>query len=139
MKTFTSIADIPRDVWDAIQASFDIDFRCVDENMDPLPEAQMNPDFHHLDVQRVSGLIKKYNLDVGTSPWACEFKFEDGTEIYFDWFVEEFGGVVRWGDSDLNSLDEHDYELDQETVFNATDTDTQEVEAQYICRFNIID
>lgn len=139
MKTFTATVNIPRDVWDAIHASFDIDFRCVDENMDPLSEAEMDPDFYHLDVQQVSDLIKKYKLDVGTSPWACEFKFEGGFAIYFDWFVEEFGGVVRWGDSDLNSLDEHDMYLEQETVFNETDADTQEVTAQYICKFNIID
>lgn len=112
--TYTAKVQITKEEWEAIQASFSVDLR---EDVEGYNEE----------------IINKYDFRAGTNPNTWIFIFEDGTKIYLDWFVEEFGGVVRWFDeSEMESLDESSYDLQNQTVFDAPNGD------KYICCFEII-
>lgn len=110
---YTDIVKISRKDWEAIQASFFVDLRedeeCYDEEV-----------------------IREHNLRAGTNPLSFEFKFADGTVIYLGWYVEEFGGVVEWGDNNYETLGSEG-ELEVRTEFIDKETDNV-----YVCEFEII-
>lgn len=112
--TYTATVQVTREEWEAIQASFSVDLR---EDIEGYDEE----------------IIDKYDFRVGTNPNTFLFHFADGTRIYCDWFVEEFGGVIRWFDeNELESLDESSYDLQFNTKFEASNED------EYICHFELI-
>lgn len=111
---YTDTVKISRKDWEAIQASFFVDLR---EDGDLYDEE----------------VIRENNLKAGTNPLSFKFKFADKTEIYLGWYVEEFGGVVEWGDNEYNTLGS-EAELDIRTEF--IDEETTNV---YVCEFEIVD
>lgn len=113
-ETFTCTIKIHKDEWEAIQASFHIDLR----EEDPCYNEEV---------------INRYDFRAGTNPANFTFEFADGTKIFLGWYVEEFGGVVEWGDEELNTLDSG-YELATRTEF--IDNESGNV---YVCAFEVLD
>ena len=113
--TYTATATLTRQEWEAIQASFSVDLREDEEGYN-------------------EEVINKYDLRAGTNPIGLNFKFDNGTEIYLGWYVEEFGGLVEWGDDNMNTLST-DYELELETEF--TGSTEKDADCHYVCKIII--
>lgn len=112
-KIYKDVIQITKEEWEAIQASFSIDLREEEQGYN-------------------EEIINKYDFRAGTNPMSFEFNFEDGDIIYLGWYVEEFGGVVEWGDKEGSTL-ESGYDLDTHTKFTDNNGNV------YVCEFEIMD
>lgn len=115
MKRYKATAEVMHEEWEAIQASFSVDLREGEERYN-------------------EEVINKYDLRAGTNPLGLMFEFENGTKIYMGWYIEEFGGLVEWGDDNMNTLST-DYELGLETEF--TESTEKESDITYVCKIII--
>lgn len=112
MKRYEATVEVTHEEWEAIQASFSVDLREGEEGYN-------------------EEVINKYDLRAGTNPIGLIFEFENGTKIYMGWYIEEFGGLVEWGDDNMNTLST-DYELELETEF--TGSTEEDSACKYVCK-----
>lgn len=138
MQIKEDIIDITKEEWEMIRDSFDIDFRVVDENRNPLPESEVDTDLIRMgDFQEISDKIKKWDFRAGTNPLTFIFEFDNGEKIYCAFYVEEFGGVVEWSfESDYDAQSE--FMLEERTEWDVYNKHTGEIDIKYVCLFNII-
>lgn len=114
MEKYVATVNVTKEEWEAIQASFSVDLR---EDVEGYNEE----------------IIDKYDFRAGTNPETFTFHFEDGLEVVVDWYVEEFGGAIRWYSSlEEDYIPADDYELHEEETFISNNGD------HYTCKFIII-